>query len=156
MYLSMQIIKSFKTVSVVTSWMLISTCVFGQDLQGKAIICKDEESENTTYRGYEFIDGLVVRSVLWSGSRSSATLERYGKPWEKNIFVELAEEVVSENWVLNRKTLEITYKGDGDVIPDKTVPCEVYLSQEAYAEAFQIYMREEQALIDLKMEGNQI
>lgn len=152
----MPITKSFKTASVVTFWMLISTCAFGQDLQGKAIICKDEESENTTYRGYEFVDGLVVRSVLWGGSRSSAKLERYGKPWEKNIFVELAEKIFSQNWVLNRKTLEITYKGDGEVIPDKTIPCEVYLSQEAYAEAFQKYKREQQTLIDLKMEGNRI
>ena len=147
-----------KQLWIIVSLTLLSCLpisVRADSVEGKAIIC-DDYTKESRYKGWEFIeDGGVMGQVL---STNSAQARFVGNTdaYRRREYVDTIKWTATgghSEWVLDRKTLELTYTG---VLGDRTLSCEVYGSREEYLEAFEKYRQQEQEKLDREMEGNKI
>ena len=130
------------------------TSAHADNVDGKAIICK-EESEEAPYRGFEFVDDDgVVLSILWI-TTNPAEIRRYDGKSEMYVRHDYVDRIIWGNrYSLDRKTLELNLTSRYD--EERVIPCKVYGSREDYVEAFEKYRKREQEKLDKKMEGNVI
>ncbi len=140
---------------------------FGLDaLDGKSIICKSSEGENT-HQGFRFVGHRVIRDTF-NRERSTVTPSEFDWKIDQEYGMAILEESLHDHdqvdlitdfyiefWTfktflydykyrLNRETLELVWFEDGEKVDSATTTCRVYTNTDAYWSA----MEEERKYIE--------
>ena len=124
-------------------------------VDGKSLVCKHNKNDRVV--GFMFIDGTVTANDI-SEINLEYRITRFGESLEDKTYRETGPEFrwFLGYWVLNRKTLKLSYGKPVESSPKEYYVCEVFESFDDYHDKLVKMQSDKQRLLDDELMQNKI